>query len=56
MITITNLCTKPDKIKIDYNAGRIIGYVYYGELVYRLLLSKVADNIYKMVAVNPSIY
>ena len=56
MTTITNLCTKPDKIRLDYNAGRIIGYVYYGDVCYRLLLVKVSDNTYKMTAIQPSIY
>ena len=56
MTIITNLYTEPDKIVIKYNAGRIIGYVYYGDVCYRLLLVQVSPNTYKMTAVRPSIY
>ena len=56
MITIANLYTKPDKIELDYNAGRLIAYVYYGGTCYRLLVVKVCDNTYKMTAVNPTVY
>lgn len=63
MVTIVNLCTKPDKIQVDYNAGRIIGYVYYGRVCYRMLLVHVLDkhnspvpDTYKLTAINPSIY
>ena len=63
MPTITNLCTRPDKIKILYNAGRIIGYIYYDTICYRMLLVHVLDkfnnpinNTFKMTAINPSIY
>jgi len=63
MATVTNLCTTPDKIELDYNAGRIIGYITYGTTVYRMLLIHVLDqenkpipDTFKMTAVNPSIY
>ena len=63
MPVITNLATKPDRIDIRYNAGRIIGYIYYGDICYRMLLIHVLDknnnpinDTYKMTAINPSIY
>jgi len=63
MFTITNLATRPDKVKIDYNAGRIIGYVYYGKTCFRMLLVHILDknnnpipDTFRMTAVNPSIY
>ena len=63
MTIIINLNTAPDKIELDYNAGRIIGYIYYGSIVYRMLLVHILDknnnpvpDTFKMTAVNPSIY
>ena len=63
MPIITNLATRPDKIRLDYNAGRIIGYIYYGSSCYRVLLVHILDHnnnpipdTYKLTAINPSIY
>ena len=63
MPIITNIATRPDKIDIRYNSGRIIGYVYYGDTCYRMLLVHVLDknnnpinDTYRMTAINLSIY
>jgi len=63
MVKITNICTEPDKIQIRYNAGRIIGYLYYGPTCYRMLLVHILDknnrvipDNFRITAINPSIY